>query len=153
MSLSCDFVHLGSSLKALTFMSVLCHPGRANPSLRCVLMELSRTPQTDSSQPPVCSCSPVQTFIAGSSCKLLTKNTVFKSPAGEGATLVCAGDEATNSTMVRNALHPVTYTQSSPVLVFLIQYLVSFGYALLMKVNACVSSLMLVLLVMRTYSL
>lgn len=106
-------------------------------------MELSRTPQTDSSQPPVCSCSPVQTFIAGSSCKLLTKNTVFKSPAGEGATLVCAGDEATNSTMVRNALHPATYTQSSPVLVLLMQYLVSFGYALLMKVNACVSSLML----------
>uniref|UniRef100_A0A8C1UC43 RING-type E3 ubiquitin transferase n=1 Tax=Cyprinus carpio TaxID=7962 RepID=A0A8C1UC43_CYPCA len=77
---------------------VTYRPGRANPSLRCVLMELSRTPQTDS-----CSCSPVQTFTAGSSCKLLTKNAVFKSPAGEGATLVCAGDEATNSTMVWDA--------------------------------------------------
>ncbi|XP_016328355.1 E3 ubiquitin-protein ligase RFWD3-like isoform X4 [Sinocyclocheilus anshuiensis] len=82
---------------------VTYRPGRANPSLRCVLMELSRTPQTDSRQPPVCSCSPVQTFTAGSSCKLLTKNAVFKSPAGGGATLVCAGDEATNSTMVWDA--------------------------------------------------
>ncbi|XP_043084565.1 E3 ubiquitin-protein ligase RFWD3 isoform X1 [Puntigrus tetrazona] len=82
---------------------VTYRPGRANPSLRCVLMELSRTPQTDSGQPPVCSCSPVQTFGAGSSCKLLTKNAVFKSPAGDGATLVCAGDEATNSTMVWDA--------------------------------------------------
>lgn len=83
-------------------MCVLCRAGRANPSLRCVLMELSRTPQTDS-----CSCAAVQTFTAGSSCKLLTKNAVFKSPAGEGATLVCAGDEATNSTMVRDAPPPV----------------------------------------------
>uniref|UniRef100_A0A8C2IH79 RING-type E3 ubiquitin transferase n=1 Tax=Cyprinus carpio TaxID=7962 RepID=A0A8C2IH79_CYPCA len=82
---------------------VTYRPGRAHPSLRCVLMELSRTPQTDSRQPPVCSCSPVQTFTAGSSCKLLTKSAVFKSPAGEGATLVCAGDEATNSTMVWDA--------------------------------------------------
>ncbi|XP_016388235.1 E3 ubiquitin-protein ligase RFWD3 [Sinocyclocheilus rhinocerous] len=82
---------------------VTYRPGRANPSLRCVLMELSWTPQTDSRQPPVCSCSPVQTFTAGSSCKLLTKNAVFKRPAGEGATLVCAGDEATNSTMVWDA--------------------------------------------------
>ncbi|XP_026059131.1 E3 ubiquitin-protein ligase RFWD3-like [Carassius auratus] len=82
---------------------VTYRPGRSNPSLRCVLMELSRTPQTDISQTPVCSCSPVQTFTAGSSCKLLTKNAVFKSPAGDGATLVCAGDEATNSTMVWDA--------------------------------------------------
>ncbi|KTF88029.1 hypothetical protein cypCar_00027570 [Cyprinus carpio] len=82
---------------------VTYRPGRAHPSLRCVLMELSRTPQTDSRQPPVCSCSLVQTFTAGSSCKLLTKSAVFKSPAGEGATLVCAGDEATNSTMVWDA--------------------------------------------------
>lgn len=82
---------------------VTYRPGRANPSLRCVLMDLNRSPQTDSSQAPVCSCSPVQTFTAGSSCKLLTKNAVFKSPAGEGSTLVCAGDEASNSTMVWDA--------------------------------------------------
>lgn len=66
-------------------------------------MELNRTPQEDAAQEPICSCYPVQTFSAGSSSKLLTKNAVFKSPGGEGATLVCAGDEASNSTMVWNA--------------------------------------------------
>lgn len=77
-------------------------PGRFNPTLRCVLMALNRTPQGDSSEAPVCSCSPVQTFSAGTSCKLLTKNSVFRSPEGSG-TLVCAGDEASNSTMVWDA--------------------------------------------------
>nr|XP_046250942.1 E3 ubiquitin-protein ligase RFWD3 [Scatophagus argus] len=81
---------------------VTYRPGRSNPSLHCVLMALTRTPQQDSSQLPSCSCSPVQTFSAGSSCKLLTKNTVFRSPDG-GGTLVCAGDEASNSTMVWDA--------------------------------------------------
>ncbi|XP_059190882.1 E3 ubiquitin-protein ligase RFWD3 [Centropristis striata] len=81
---------------------VTYRPGRSNQSLRCVLMALNRTPQQDSSQLPICSCSPVQTFSAGSSCKLLTKNAVFRSPGGEG-TLVCAGDEASNSTMVWDA--------------------------------------------------
>ncbi|KAM3870203.1 E3 ubiquitin-protein ligase rfwd3.L [Diretmus argenteus] len=81
---------------------VTYRPGRSNPSLRCVLMALTRTPQQDSNQHPSCSCSPVQTFSAGSSCKLLTKNAVFRSPAGD-ATLVCAGDEASNSTMVWDA--------------------------------------------------
>ncbi|XP_062858710.1 E3 ubiquitin-protein ligase RFWD3 [Trichomycterus rosablanca] len=82
---------------------VTYRPGRANPSVRCVLMELNRSPQQDAAQPPVCSCAPVQTFTAGSSCKLLTKNAVFKSPASEGSTLVCAGDEGSNSTMVWDA--------------------------------------------------
>ncbi|KAJ0069720.1 hypothetical protein NL108_012371, partial [Boleophthalmus pectinirostris] len=77
---------------------VTYRPGRSNPSLRCVLMALNRTPQQDSSEAPACSCSPVQTFYAGTSCKLLTKNSVFRSPEGSG-TLVCAGDEASNSTM------------------------------------------------------
>ncbi|XP_070764038.1 E3 ubiquitin-protein ligase rfwd3.S isoform X2 [Enoplosus armatus] len=81
---------------------VTYRPGRSNPSLRCVLMALNRTPQQDLSQLPSCSCSPVQTFSAGSSCKLLTKNAVFKSPDG-GGMLVCAGDEASNSTMVWDA--------------------------------------------------
>ncbi|XP_047453142.1 E3 ubiquitin-protein ligase RFWD3 [Mugil cephalus] len=81
---------------------VTYRPGRSNPFLRCVLMALNRTPQQDSSQIPSCSCSPVQTFSAGSSCKLLTKNAVFRSPEG-GGTLVCAGDEASNSTMVWDA--------------------------------------------------
>ncbi|KAM7002237.1 E3 ubiquitin-protein ligase rfwd3.S [Tautogolabrus adspersus] len=81
---------------------VTYRPGRSNPSLRCVLMALNRTPQQDSSQLPSCSSSPVQTFSAGPSCKLLTKNAVFKSPDGNG-TLVCAGDEASNSTIVWDA--------------------------------------------------
>ncbi|XP_072242612.1 E3 ubiquitin-protein ligase rfwd3.S [Leuresthes tenuis] len=81
---------------------VTYRPGRSNPSLRCVLMALNRTPQQDSTQLPSCSCSPVQTFSAGSSCKLLTKNAVFRNPDGSGM-LVCAGDEASNSTMVWNA--------------------------------------------------
>lgn len=78
---------------------VTYRPGRSNPTLRCVLMALSRQPLLDPLQTPACSCSPVQTFSAGSSGKLLTKNAVFPSPAG-GAVLVCAGDEASNSTMV-----------------------------------------------------
>nr|CAG6020219.1 unnamed protein product [Menidia menidia] len=81
---------------------VTYRPGRSHPSLRCVLMALDRSPQQDSGQLPGCSCSPVQTFSAGSSCKLLTKNAVFKSPDGAGM-LVCAGDEASNSTMVWDA--------------------------------------------------
>ncbi|KAM4601936.1 E3 ubiquitin-protein ligase rfwd3.S [Polymixia lowei] len=82
---------------------VTYRPGRSNPSLRCVLMELTRAPLQGSDQNPSCSCSPVQMFTAGSSCKLLTKNAVFSSPAGGGATLVCAGDESSNSTMVWDA--------------------------------------------------
>ncbi|XP_035251709.1 E3 ubiquitin-protein ligase RFWD3 isoform X3 [Anguilla anguilla] len=83
---------------------VTYRPGRSNPSLRCVLMELSRAPQEDAAQPPACSCQPVQSFSAGTSCKLLTKNAVFRSPARGGrSTLVCAGDEASNSTMVWDA--------------------------------------------------
>ncbi|XP_051808097.1 E3 ubiquitin-protein ligase RFWD3 [Acanthochromis polyacanthus] len=81
---------------------VTYRPGRSNPSLRCVLLALNRTPQQDSSQLPSCSCCPVQTFSAGASCKLLTKNAVFKSPDG-GGMLVCAGDEASNSAMLWDA--------------------------------------------------
>ncbi|XP_077599058.1 E3 ubiquitin-protein ligase rfwd3.S-like isoform X1 [Stigmatopora nigra] len=73
--------------------------GRAHPTVRCVLMALTRVPQQDASEPLGCSCLPVQTFNAGSSCKLLTKNAIFASPQGDGA-LVCAGDEASQSTMV-----------------------------------------------------
>lgn len=75
---------------------VTCRPGRSNPSLRCVLMEMNRVPQG-------CTCSPVQTFTAGGSSKLLTKNAIFKSPGQEDTMLVCAGDEASQSTMVWNA--------------------------------------------------
>nr|XP_057930802.1 E3 ubiquitin-protein ligase RFWD3 isoform X2 [Doryrhamphus excisus] len=81
---------------------VTYRPGRFNPTLRCVLMALTRAPQEDLNQPPSCSCSPVQTFSAGTSCKFLTKNAIFNSPDGGGA-LVCAGDEASNSMMVWEA--------------------------------------------------
>ncbi|XP_027884710.1 E3 ubiquitin-protein ligase RFWD3 isoform X1 [Xiphophorus couchianus] len=81
---------------------VTYRPGRSHQTVRCVLMALTRAPQLDSSQLPSCSCSPVQTFNAGSSCKLLTKNTIFRHPEGSGM-LVCAGDEASNSTMVWDA--------------------------------------------------
>ncbi|XP_057692310.1 E3 ubiquitin-protein ligase RFWD3 [Corythoichthys intestinalis] len=76
--------------------------GRAHPTVRCVLMALTRTPPLEEGEPPSCSCSSVQTFNAGSSCKLLTKNAVFARPHGGGA-LVCAGDEASQSTMVWEA--------------------------------------------------
>ncbi|XP_061750405.1 E3 ubiquitin-protein ligase RFWD3 [Nerophis ophidion] len=81
---------------------VTYRPGRLNPNLRCVLMSLTRTPSMYANQPPGCCSTPVQTFTAGSSCKLLTKNAIFTSPDGDGA-LVCAGDEASNSTMVWEA--------------------------------------------------
>ncbi|MGH0115798.1 UNVERIFIED_CONTAM: hypothetical protein FKN15_046983 [Acipenser sinensis] len=82
---------------------VTYRPGKSNPSLRCVLMELSRGRQIDSSEDPPCTCHPVQSFNAGSSCKLLTKNAVFESPARDEAMLVCAGDEASNSAMLWDA--------------------------------------------------
>ncbi|XP_047210189.1 E3 ubiquitin-protein ligase RFWD3 [Girardinichthys multiradiatus] len=81
---------------------VTYRPGRSHQTVRCVLMELTVGPLQDPSQQPSCSCSPLQTFSAGSSCKLLTKNTVFRNPDGRGM-LVCAGDEASNSTMVWDA--------------------------------------------------
>ncbi|XP_029953149.1 E3 ubiquitin-protein ligase RFWD3 [Salarias fasciatus] len=81
---------------------VTYRPGRSNPAVHCVLMALNRSPQLESQQHPSCSCTPVQTFSAGASCKLLTKNAVFRSPDGQ-RTLVCAGDEASNSTMVWDA--------------------------------------------------
>lgn len=71
--------------------------GRANPSLRCVLMEMNR-------MGPACSCFPVQTFNAGGSSKMLTKNSIFKNPGKDNSTLVCAGDESSQSTMVRHSL-------------------------------------------------
>ncbi|KAK1162090.1 E3 ubiquitin-protein ligase RFWD3-like [Acipenser oxyrinchus oxyrinchus] len=82
---------------------VTYRPGKSNPSLRCVLMELSRGRQINSSEDPPCTCHPVQSFNAGSSCKLLTKNAVFESPARDGSMLVCAGDEASNSAMLWDA--------------------------------------------------
>ena len=48
----------------------------------------------------VCSCHPVQTFLGGPTCKLLTKSAIFQNPENDGSILVCTGDEASNSALV-----------------------------------------------------
>ncbi|XP_030437378.1 E3 ubiquitin-protein ligase RFWD3 isoform X2 [Gopherus evgoodei] len=78
-------------------------PNKSNNCLHCVVMELSCSQLMDASVDIVCSCHPVQTFSAGPTCKLLTKNAIFRSPEEDGSILVCAGDEASNSTMVWDA--------------------------------------------------
>ncbi|KAF3855357.1 hypothetical protein F7725_023412, partial [Dissostichus mawsoni] len=45
-------------------------------------MSLTRTPQQDSSALPQVSVSPLQSFSAGPSCKLLTKNAVWDASSG-----------------------------------------------------------------------
>ncbi|XP_067905771.1 E3 ubiquitin-protein ligase rfwd3.S [Heterodontus francisci] len=82
---------------------VTYRPSKTHNSLRCVMMELSSSPSTELLENLVCTCYPVQTFNAGPTCKLLTKNAIFTSPEKDGSVLVCAGDEATNSAMVWNA--------------------------------------------------
>ncbi|XP_043563174.1 E3 ubiquitin-protein ligase RFWD3 [Chiloscyllium plagiosum] len=82
---------------------VTYRPGKTHNSLRCVMMELSSSPSPDSLENLICTCYPVQTFNAGPTCKLLTKNAIFASPEKDGSVLVCAGDEASNSAMVWNA--------------------------------------------------
>ncbi|NWX92186.1 RFWD3 ligase, partial [Nothoprocta pentlandii] len=78
-------------------------PSKNNPCLRCVMMELSCSPLTEASEDVVCSSNPVQTFSAGPTCKLLTKNAIFQSPEEDGSIFVCAGDEASNSAMLWDA--------------------------------------------------
>ncbi|XP_050167424.1 E3 ubiquitin-protein ligase RFWD3 isoform X1 [Myiozetetes cayanensis] len=74
-------------------------PGKNNPCVRCVMMELTCSPLTEASENVVCS-NPVQTFSAGPTCKLLTKNAIFQSPEEDRSVFVCAGDEASNSALV-----------------------------------------------------
>ncbi|NXA41638.1 RFWD3 ligase, partial [Eudromia elegans] len=78
-------------------------PSKNNPCLRCVMMELTCSPLTEASEDVVCSSNPVQTFSAGPTCKLLTKNAIFQSPEEDGSIFVCAGDEASNSAMLWDA--------------------------------------------------
>ncbi|KAF2978881.1 hypothetical protein EK904_006131, partial [Melospiza melodia maxima] len=78
-------------------------PGKNNPCMRCVMMELTCTPLTEGSEDVVCSSNPVQTFSAGPTCKLLTKNAIFQSPEDDGSVFVCAGDEASNSALLWDA--------------------------------------------------
>lgn len=70
-------------------------------------MELTCSPLTEASEDVVCSSNPVQTFNAGPTCKLLTKNAIFQSPEEDGSIFVCAGDEASNSAMVSSVLFSV----------------------------------------------
>lgn len=67
-------------------------------TLRSVLMEMSY--KLDDAGEPVCSCYPVQTFLGGRTCKLLTKNALFQNPEKSGSILVCIGDEASYSALV-----------------------------------------------------
>ncbi|XP_029139958.1 E3 ubiquitin-protein ligase RFWD3 [Protobothrops mucrosquamatus] len=78
-------------------------PNRNNNCLQCVVMELTSTQLTDRDDEMVCSCNPIQTLIAGPTCKLLTKNAIFQSPEDDGSILVCAGDEASTSAMIWDA--------------------------------------------------
>ncbi|XP_075045496.1 E3 ubiquitin-protein ligase RFWD3 [Mixophyes fleayi] len=79
---------------------VTYRPGKTHNYLRCVMMELSSSRLTDAQEEYSCSCYPVQTFNAGPTCKLLTKNAIFQSPDRDGSILVCAGDESSNSAML-----------------------------------------------------
>ncbi|NWQ67413.1 RFWD3 ligase, partial [Neopipo cinnamomea] len=77
-------------------------PGKNNPCVRCVMMELTCSPLTEASEDVVCS-NPVQTFSAGPTCKLLTKNAIFQSPEDDRSVFVCAGDEASSSALLWDA--------------------------------------------------
>ncbi|NXS61637.1 RFWD3 ligase, partial [Brachypteracias leptosomus] len=78
-------------------------PSKNNPRVRCVMMELTCSPLTGASEDVVCYSNPVQTFSAGPTCKLLTKNAIFQSPEDDGSVFVCAGDEASKSALLWDA--------------------------------------------------
>ncbi|NXO01356.1 RFWD3 ligase, partial [Rhinopomastus cyanomelas] len=78
-------------------------PSKSNPCVRCVMMELTCSPLTEGPRDVMCSANPVQTFSAGPTCKLLTKNAIFQSPEEDGSVFVCAGDEASNCALLWDA--------------------------------------------------
>ncbi|KAF6079237.1 ring finger and WD repeat domain 3 [Phyllostomus discolor] len=80
---------------------VTYRPDKNHNTLRSVLMEMSY--KLDEAGEPVCSCHPVQTFLGGPTCKLLTKSAVFQHPGKSGNILVCTGDEASNSALLWDA--------------------------------------------------
>ncbi|NXG50700.1 RFWD3 ligase, partial [Psilopogon haemacephalus] len=82
---------------------VTYRPSKSNPCMRCVMMELTCKPLTEDPEDVVCSSNPVQTFSAGPTCKLLTKNAIFQSPEDDGSVFVCAGDQASNSALLWDA--------------------------------------------------
>uniref|UniRef100_A0A8C0RB96 E3 ubiquitin-protein ligase RFWD3 n=1 Tax=Canis lupus familiaris TaxID=9615 RepID=A0A8C0RB96_CANLF len=77
---------------------VTYRPDKNHSTLRSVLMEMSY--KLDDAGEPVCICHPVQTFLGGPTCKLLTKSAIFQNPENDGSILVCTGDEASNSALV-----------------------------------------------------
>ncbi|KAM9301957.1 E3 ubiquitin-protein ligase RFWD3 [Gastrophryne carolinensis] len=79
---------------------VTYRPGKSHNYMRCVMMELVSNRLADASDEYNCSCYPVQTFNAGPTCKLLTKNAIYQNPERDGSILVCAGDESSNSAML-----------------------------------------------------
>ncbi|XP_005403515.1 PREDICTED: E3 ubiquitin-protein ligase RFWD3 isoform X2 [Chinchilla lanigera] len=80
---------------------VTYRPDKNHSTMRSVLMELSH--KRDEAGELVCSCQPVQTFLGGPTCKLLTKSAIFQSPENDGSVLVCTGDEASNSALLWDA--------------------------------------------------
>ncbi|XP_048211082.1 E3 ubiquitin-protein ligase RFWD3 isoform X1 [Perognathus longimembris pacificus] len=76
-------------------------PDKIHKTVRSVLMELSY--KVGDTGETLCSCQPVQTFVGGPTCKLLTKNAIFQSPVNDGSILVCTGDETTNSAQLWSA--------------------------------------------------
>ncbi|XP_039737012.1 E3 ubiquitin-protein ligase RFWD3 isoform X3 [Pteropus medius] len=80
---------------------VTYRPDKNHNTLRSVLMEMSY--ELDDNGEPVCSCHPVQTFLGGPTCKLLTKSAIFRNPEDDGSILVCTGDEASKSALVWDA--------------------------------------------------
>ncbi|XP_036044341.1 E3 ubiquitin-protein ligase RFWD3 isoform X2 [Onychomys torridus] len=79
---------------------VTYRPDKSHNTIRNVLLEMSY--KLDDAGEPVCSCLPVQTFLGGPTCKLLTKNAIFQSPENDGNLLVCTGDEASKSVLLWN---------------------------------------------------
>lgn len=80
---------------------VTYRPDKSHNTIRTVLLEMSY--KLDDAGEPVCSCLPVQTFLGGPTCKLLTKSAIFQSPENDGSVLVCTGDEASKSALLWNA--------------------------------------------------
>ncbi|EFB22419.1 hypothetical protein PANDA_016934, partial [Ailuropoda melanoleuca] len=80
---------------------VTYRPDKNHNTLRSVLMEMSY--KLNDAGEPVCSCRPVQTFLGGPTCKLLTKSAIFQNPENDGSILVCTGDEASNSALLWDA--------------------------------------------------
>nr|XP_010348934.1 E3 ubiquitin-protein ligase RFWD3 isoform X1 [Saimiri boliviensis boliviensis] len=80
---------------------VTYRPNKNHTTIRSVLMEMSY--RLDDTGNLVCSCQPVHTFFGGPTCKLLTKNAIFRSPENDGNILVCTGDEAANSALLWDA--------------------------------------------------